>query len=298
MKRAGLLMAGLMAAVMLCSCASEQKQELHVATKPMTEQYILGEMLKAVIEDQTDLEVTVTKGVGGGTANIHPGMLSGDFDLYPEYTCTGWLNVLKETEVPEQEDELFEQLQQRYQEEFQLEWVGLYGFNNTYCLLVDTQSAQEYGLEKCSDLAGCADQLIFGANYDYYERPDGFPALCETYGLSFKETKDVDMGLKYTIFGKGEINVMPAYTTDAQMATADGVVLEDDKGLFDNYYCGTVVRQEVLEEYPQLRDALMLLDGAISNEEMAQMNYQLEIEHRDEADIAREFLLEKGIIAE
>ena len=79
---------------------------------------------------------------------------------------------------------------------------------------------------------------MFGANYDFYERADGFDALCEAYGLTFKDTMDLDIGLKYDAFEQREIDVMNVFTTDGQLSAVDGVVLEDDQGLYPSYMCG------------------------------------------------------------
>ena len=107
----------------------QKKDTIHIATKPMTEQFILGEMLSLLIEENSDLHVKITKGVGGGTSNIHPAMVKGDFDLYPEYTGTGWLVILKkDTLLPP--DKLYAELQKEYSREYGLKWVDPYGFNN------------------------------------------------------------------------------------------------------------------------------------------------------------------------
>lgn len=283
-------------ALFLNGCAKTEAATLNIATKPMTEQYILGQMIKILVEENTDLEVNITKGVGGGTANIHAGLLSGDFDLYPEYTSTAWLHVLKKEDVPDN-DTLFRELKKEYSEQYGLAWVGLYGFNNTFGLLVSEDFVEQYGLETYSDLAEHSDEMIFGAGYDFYEREDGFTALCDTYGIEFKEAVDMDLGLKYAAFGDKKVDVITVYTTDAQINIAKGSVLKDDKNFFVDYFCGTVVREEVLEKYPELEEVLMMLVGAISDEEMSAMNYALEVEQRDEAEIAREFLEAKGLIA-
>ncbi len=280
----------------MVGCGEKGKtSEINIATKAMTEQYVLGEILKILIEEHTDLKVNITKGVGGGTANIQAGLMAKDFDLYPEYTSTGWLFVLKKTEVPDDET-LYTQMKKEYLDQYGLEWLGQYGFNNTFRLLVDAESAQKYNIKTNSDLGKASEHLVFGANYDYYEREDGFKPLSETYQLNFADTKDIDIGLKYTALANGDVNVITVYTTDAQIYVADGVVLEDDKNFFANYYCATVVRAEVLEEHPELREVLAKLDGAISDEEMTAMNYALEVEHKDEAAIARDFLMSKGLI--
>lgn len=272
--------------------------KIQIATKPMTEQYILGEMLKQVIEDSTDYEVEITKGIGGGTSNIHPAMEKGEFDLYPEYTSSGWVLVLGHDADDVDDDEMFEQLKKEYEEQFDMTWEGLYGFNNTYTVAVRSDVAEEYDLSSTSDLAAVADQLVFGGNPDYLEREDGFELVKDTYGLNFKAVKDIDIGLKYEAMKSGDIDVTNAYTTDAQLGGGDVVALEDDRHLQVNYFCSTVVRKEALEEYPGLEDALMKMDGILTDTEMAGLNYQLEAEGRDEAEIAKDFLLEKGLIEE
>lgn len=271
---------------------------IKIATKPMTEQYILGEMLKLVIEDSTDYSVEITKGIGGGTSNIHPAMEKGEFDLYPEYTSSGWVMVLKHEASEVSDDDMFEKLKEEYEENFNMTWVGLYGFNNTYAIAVRKEVADEFQLKTTSDLAAVADQLVFGGNPDYIEREDGFKLVCETYGLNFKDVKDIDIGLKYHVMENGEIDVTNGFTTDAQLSRDDVVVLEDDRHLQVNYFCSTIVRKDSLENYPGLEDALMKMDGILTDKEMAGLNYQVEVEGKNEADVAKEFLTSKGIIAE
>lgn len=271
---------------------------IKIATKPMTEQYILGEMLKLVIEDSTDYSVEITKGIGGGTSNIHPAMEKGEFDLYPEYTSSGWVMVLKHEASEVSDDDMFEKLKEEYGENFNMTWVGLYGFNNTYAIAVRKEVADEFQLKTTSDLAAVADQLVFGGNPDYIEREDGFKLVCETYGLNFKDVKDIDIGLKYHAMENGEIDVTNGFTTDAQLSRDDVVVLEDDRHLQVNYFCSTIVRKDSLENYPGLEDALMKMDGILTDKEMAGLNYQVEVEGKNEADVAKEFLTSKGIIAE
>lgn len=278
--------------------AEADKEPLQIATKPMTEQYILGEMLKLVIENETDYQAEITKGIGGGTSNIQPAMEKGEFDLYPEYTSSGWVMVLDHEADEVDDDEMFEKLKEEYEENFDMTWVGLYGFNNTFAIAVRSDVAEEYGLKTTSDLAEVSDQLVFGGNPDYIEREDGFGLLKETYGLNFKDVKDIDIGLKYQAMKSGDIDVTNGFTTDAQLSQEDVTVLEDDKHLQVNYFCSTVVRNQALEEYPGLEEALMKMDGNLTDQEMAELNYQVEVEGKDEADVAEEFLISKGILEE
>ena len=262
----------------------------------MTEQYILGEMLKILIEDSTDYTVNVTQGIGGGTSNIHPAMEAGEFDLYPEYTSSGYVMVLDHSASGVSDEEIWETLQKEYHEKYGMAWVGLYGFNNTFAVAVRSDVAQQYNLKTTSDLAAVSGELVFGGNPDYIEREDGFGLLCETYGLEFKDVMDIDIGLKYQAMANGEIDVTNGFTTDAQLGSGDVVALEDDLKLQANYYCSTVVREDTLEEYPGLEEALMKMDGILTDTEMAELNYKLEIEGLDEHQIALDFLTEKGLI--
>ena len=269
---------------------------IRIATKPLTEQYILSEMLKLVIEDQTGYAVEITKGIGGGTSNIHPAMEAGEFDLYPEYTSTGWVLVLKHEAGSISDEEMLGKLNEEYNEQFDMSWVGEYGFNNTYAVVIRKEVADQYGLTTTSDMAAVSGELVFGGNPDYIERADGFGRLCEVYGLDFKEVRDIDIGLKYAALESKDIDVTNGYTTDAQLGRDDVQVLVDDLNLQVNYFCSTIVRNDALENYPGLREAIESLNLCLSDQEMAGLNYQVEVEGLNEADVARDYLEAKGLI--
>lgn len=276
--------------------AESGEEPIQIATKPMTEQYILGEMLKQLIEEKTDYAVEITKGVGGGTSNIHPAMEKGDFDLYPEYTSSGWMMVLEHDNPNIDDEEMFEKLKSEYSEKYQMTWTGLYGFNNTFAIAVNQDVAKQYNLKTGSDLAKVSSKLTFGGNPDYIERADGFHALCDAYGYKFKDVKDIDIGLKYQALEKGDIDVTNGFTTDAQLSGDTVKVLEDDKHYQANYFCSTVVREDTLKDYPQLEETLMLMDGILTDKEMAKLNDQVENQGKEDVDVAREFLISKGLI--
>lgn len=275
-------------------CGKKESGIVKIATKPMTEQFILSEMLGLLIEQDTDLQVEITKGVGGGTTNIHPALLKGDFDLYAEYTGTAWAFVMKRDDIPD-DDTMYQELQKSYHD-LGLTWTGLYGFNNTFALAVRNEVAEKYAINTYSDLAKVSNTLVFGANPDFYEKADGFPALEDSYGMKFQSTSDIDIGLKYKALESGDIDVTNAFTTDAQLAVADVKILEDDKHLFKNYFCGTVVREDTLKKYPELQPVLEKMNGLLTDKEMAAMNYQVEVEQQDELEVAKKFLTEKGLL--
>ena len=267
---------------------------IRIATKPMTEQLILGEMLKFVIEQDSGLKVALTPGVGGGTSNIMPAMENGDFDIYPEYTGTGWLKVLKRTDA--YDESRFAELQEEYRNRYHMEWLGMTGFNDTFGILVRRDLAERYQLKTYSDLARVAPQMNFGAQYDFFEREDGFSAMCRAYGMNFASTVDLDIGLKYQALDEGKLDSLIVFTTDGRLSKANGVVLDDDKNFFTSYECGMVVREEALSAHPELRDLLAHFDGLISEAEMAEMNDAVESGGEEPRAVARRFLEEKGVL--
>ena len=276
------------------SLNSKKDKTINIATKPMTEGYILGQMLTELIEQDTDLKVNMTTGVGGGTSNIHPAMLKGEFDLYPEYTGTSWEAVLKKE--GSYDESKFDELQKEYKEKYNLEYVNLYGFNNTYGLAVNRDIAEKYNLKTYSDLAAVSNNLIFGAEYDFFEREDGYKELQKVYNVDFKKKIDMDIGLKYQAMKDKKIDVMVIFTTDGQLAISDVVVLEDDKKMYPSYRAGTVVRSEILSKYPELKAVLEKLNNILDDKTMADLNYQVESEGKKPEDVAREYLQEKGLL--
>ena len=276
------------------SLNSKKDKTINIATKPMTEGYILGQMLTELIEQDTDLKVNITNGVGGGTSNIHPAIVKGEFDLYPEYTGTSWEAVLKKEDS--YDESKFDELQKEYKEKYNLEYVNLYGFNNTYGLAVNKDIAEKYNLKTYSDLAKISNNLIFGAEYDFFEREDGYKELQKVYNMNFKKQIDMDIGLKYQAMKDKKIDVMVIFTTDGQLAISDVVVLEDDKNMYPSYRAGTVVRSEILSEYPELKPVLEKLNNILDDKTMADLNYQVESEGKKPEDVAREYLQEKGLL--
>ena len=274
---------------------SPKSHVINIATKPMTEQFILGEMLQLLIEDKTDLEVNLTKGVGGGISNIHPALLKGDFDMYPEYTSTGYYHVYPEAEVLPH-DEMLELLIDGYEKDLGLNWTGFYGFNNTYGLLVRQEIVDKYQIKTYDDLAKYSHELTLGGEYDFFERADTYDAMVDMYGFKFKEIKQIDITLKYKAFEDEQIDVVIISTTDGPVSVLDGTVIKDNRSLFLTYEAATVIRKDTLEYYPQLKEPLMLLEGQITTEEMCAMNYDVEVNGRDDVEVAKEFLIAKGLL--
>ena len=267
---------------------------IHIASKPTSEGYILAEIVGTLIEADTNLKVTYTHGVGGGTSNIHPGMLRGDFDMYPEYTGTSWQIVLKHKE--DYKNDKFPMLSAEYKDKYHFLWKAMFGFNDTYSIGIRADLAKEYGIRTFTDLAKYAGQLKFGAEYDFFEREDGYKALANAYNYHFKDVVDMDNGLKYQALFDKKIDAMTVFTTDGQLSDSRVVVLEDDRNFYPSYMAGMVVREETLQKHPELEDVLHRLDGILDESTMAQLNKKVEIDKEDPKQVAKEFLQSKGLV--
>lgn len=291
------LLASALAIIMsisLVGCGSKQKKVV-VASKPMTEQYILAEMITALIETNTDIKVEKKLGIGGGTSNIQPAMLKGEIDIYPEYTGTGWLFVLKKKLIKDPVA-LYTEVKKEYSSKYAIKWLGLYGFNDTYALAIKKSVADKLNINTYSDLASKSDNLKFGGEPDFYEREDGYKALQKEYGFKFKEKKEMDIGLKYEAIKSDNVDIINAFSTDALLKKYDLKVIKDDKNFFPSYFATTLIREETLKKYPELENVLNKLEGKINDEEMTQMNYLVEKEKKDPKDVAIKFLKSKGVL--
>ena len=156
--------------------------------------------------------------------------------------------------------------------------------------------AKKYDLTRFSDLARYPDQFIFGAEYDFFEIHEGYEALCQYYDLKFKKTRDMDIGLKYEAIKSGKVDVMNIFTTDGQLNGGNLTVLKDDKNFFPSYYCTTVIREETLKAHPELEQTLEKMKGILTNAEMAELNYEVDIAGRPEQTVAADFLKKKGLL--
>ncbi|UJF29497.1 ABC transporter permease/substrate-binding protein [Kaistella sp. 97-N-M2] len=267
----------------------ENSKTIVVASKPTSEQFILGEIIAQRIENNTDIQVIRKFGIGGGTTNIQPAMLSGDLDVYVEYTGTAWLNVVKK-DLPENHLIDFTKLGKLYEENYDLKWLGLLGFNNTYGLAIGKDHPESQSITTYSDLAARSKDFIFGAEFDFFERSDAFPGLKKVYPFHFKSLEEMDINLRYQAFKQGKINAVDIFTTDAQIKRLNLKVLSDDKNYFPSYEAGIVIREEIIKKYPEVEKLLFDLKGKISTEKMQELNYEVEILKKSPAEVAQEFL--------
>ncbi len=285
----------LLAIIIIPRAFNNTNKNIVVATKPTAEQYILGEIISQLVENNTDIEVTRKFGIGGGTSNIHPALLKGEVDIYPEYTGTAWLFVLKNKQI-NNPDSLYAALQKEYAEKYNLHWACRLGFNNTFTIALPEQLAAKENITSFSDLAAKSNQFKFGAEFDFFEREDGFPGLNKVHSFNFKNKVELDINLKFQALENHTVDVINAFSTDSRIFEMKLRVLKDDKQFFPAYQAGIVIRNETLEKYPELTGMFEGLEGLINDEIMLELNYQVEIEKKAPADVAKSFLNKHGLL--
>lgn len=267
-----------------------------IGTKHFSEHIILGEMMAQIIESKTDLKV-VRRFDFPGTMFCHKAILSGDIDIYPEYTGTAYSAILGyEPHSNQSPDEIFNKVQADYNKQFDLKWLSPFGFNNTYAMVVRKKDKKEYGWEKISDLIDVAPSLVFGVASEFAERPDGLKGLENAYGLNFENVSDMDLNLVYNALKNGEVDLISANSTDGRIPAFDLAALEDDKSFFPPYEAAPLIREDTLAEHPELKEALEGLEDILDDNEMQRLNYEVDGKKRSPKAVAREFLQEKGLI--
>ena len=297
-KRFTILVSVLMlSALVLGACATEEEAvQIRISSKEFTEQFLLGNMYEMLL-DEAGFDATYSP--VGGTSENHEALLAGEIDIYPEYTGTALLTHLEGSYDPSMSaDDVYNTVATEYADRWDLTLLNSTGFNNTYCLTMTQEKASELGVSTVSDLSVKAPELIFGTTQEFVDRADGLPGLQETYGgFNFAEVLGLDPGLLYSGLDEGEIDVTTCFGTDGQIAAFNLVVLEDDKGFWPPYPVAPVIRTEVLEANPEIEDILNQLAPILDGATMSALNWEVAGNAREADEVAREFLVENGLIS-
>ena len=286
--------------MLLSACAGQPggsaggNATIRVASKDFTEQFILGHMYALVLENAG---FTVERRLNlGGTPVVHEALLNGQVDLYPEYTGTGLLTVLKQ-EVMSEPAAVYQTVNEMYREQFDLVWLQPAPMNNTQALAMTRARAEDLGIRTISDMVARAGELVMVGPPEFVEREDGLPGIKAVYGdFELRDYIAVDPGLRYQALTSGEADVAVAFGTDGEIAAFDLVVLEDDRNMFPPYQVAPVIRSEVLEANPGIEDVLNDLSARITNEVMQSLNYEVSGNQREPEEVAREWLQQQGLI--
>jgi osmoprotectant transport system substrate-binding protein len=283
--------AALLAALVGCSSGGS-KASITIGSKNFTENIILAHMMADVIEHETGLKVERKVNLGGSNV-AWKALLNNDIQLYPDYTGTITANYYQEKTGSS--EETFKKTQELLKRD-NLVFPNKFGFNNTYTLAVTQETAQKLNLKSFSDLVKVSPNLMLGCEFEFKDRPDGYPGLQKTYGMNFKDVKGMDHGIMYRSLTDKQVDVIDAYSTDGQIKVNNLVILEDDKAFFPPYDAGPLVRGDILEKYPEIKTALAKLDGAMTESDMQELNAKVDSEGLKAETVANDFLKEKGLL--
>jgi glycine betaine/choline ABC-type transport system substrate-binding protein len=280
--------------LVLTACGPPRRDRIVVGSKNFTEQLILGELIAQQIENRTHLPVE-RRFYLAGTYIAQQAILGGRIDVYPEYTGTALTAILKQQPTSDPK-EVFDRVKTEYERQFDLTLGKPLGFNDTFAIEIRGEDARALGLKTISQAAAHTPKWRPGFGYEFMERPDGYKGLVAAYGLKFAgQPRIMDLGLTTRALKNKQVDLIAGNTTDGLIPAFDLFVLEDDRHYFPPYEAVPVVRQETLKEHPEVRSALDELAEKISDDDMRQLNYAVDGQHRNAPDVVREFLRKKGL---
>ena len=278
------------------SAAHGKSGVLRVGAKNFTENLLLGEMIAQLLEARTGLRVERRFGLGG-TMIAHNALREGAIDLYVEYTGTALTTILRAPSMHDP-DAVLDRVRKAYAEKFGLVWLKPFRINNAYALAVRGQEAKRRGWATISDLAADAGSLRAGFTPEFSERPDGYPGLKQAYGLAFRHVYDIEAALMYRALAEGEVDVISAYATDGRIGALGLTLLKDDRQFFPPYFAVPVVRKDVLERHPEIRDVIALLSDVLDEPTMRGLNWAVDGEKKNPRKVATQFLRARGLVPE
>jgi osmoprotectant transport system substrate-binding protein len=282
-------------AALLLSCSPSHADRIVVGSKNFTESFILGELMAQQIEAHTSLKVE-RRFYLAGTYICQQAILAGRIDVYPEYTGTALTAILKQPAGRDRMD-VYQRVKREYERRFGLDLGPPFGFNDTFAMEIRGEDARRLNIRTLSQAAAFTPQWRAGFGYEFMERPDGYGGMVATYGLHFAEQPRImDLGLLARALKDHQIDFAGGNATDGLIPALDLIALEDDRHFFPPYEAVPVIRQQTIQEHPDVARVLAELDGKISNAQMQRMNYAVDGQHRDPREVAREFLLETKLV--
>jgi osmoprotectant transport system substrate-binding protein len=281
-------------AVLLSGCAPPRPDHPVIGAKNFTEQVVLGELLAQEIEAKSNLKVE-RRFYLAGSYICHQALVSGRIDAYVEYTGTALTAILKQP-VDRDPQRVFETVRTLYASRYGVVAAQPLGFENTFAMVIRGDDSRALGVTTLSQAARYTPQWRLGVGYEFEQRPDGLAGLSSAYGLKFASApRTMDLGLLYRALNAHQVDMIAANSTDGPIQAFNLVALEDDRHYFPPYQAVPLVRAEALERWPQIQVALNALAGKISADDMRAMNEAIDGQHRDPAEVVREFRARKGL---
>jgi len=271
--------------------ASTAQARVVVGSKDFTESSLLAEIVAQMLEARG---VSVERRLELGGNLPHEALVSGTLDLYPEYTGTSFTAILHHTPISDPRA-VYDQTKQDYASKFNVDVSAPVGFENTFAILVRGADARRLNLKTISDAAPHTPQWRAGFGQDFMSRADGYPGFSKTYGLRFKEVREMDLSLTYIALSSNQVDLIAANSTEGRITTLDLFQLADDRRYFPPYEAVYLVRQDSLARVPALREVLDRLANAISTDEMRRLNFEIDGNKRDPKEVVKQWLDSKGL---
>lgn len=286
----------------LAGCSSDSSdEEIVLLEGQFAEINIIMHALGDKIEEETDLKVKYHDSMN--TVAASEAMIAEEVDVYVSYDGTLLTTILGHdpSDVPEGET-LFDYAKEIGAKEKGLTLTEKFGFENTYGLAVKEAYADENNIETISDLKANTKDLVFGAEHEFFDEQGTmrFKPFNEHYGIEWKDSRSIDMGLKYSAIDNGNIDVVMVYSTDGLNKKSELKVLEDDLAFFPEYYASFLIRDDLFEKYkevaPELEEILLSFSDTLDNATMAEMNYEVDSGDKTAKEVAKEFLEKEGLL--
>jgi osmoprotectant transport system substrate-binding protein len=281
--------------VMACvSCSPPRPNHPVIGAKNFTEQVVLGELLAQEIEAKSGLKVD-RRFYLAGSYICNQALVAGRIDAYVEYTGTALTAILKQP-LDRNPQTVLATVRRLYASRYGVIVNQPLGFENTFAMVIRGDDARRLHLTTLSQAAQYTPNWRLGVGYEFEQRPDGLPGLSAAYGLRFAEPpRTMDLGLLYRALTAHQVDMIAASSTDGPIQALGLVVLQDDRHYFPPYQAVPLVRDDALRRWPQIGVALDALAGKISEDEMRRMNEAVDGQHRDPAEVVREFRSQKGL---
>jgi osmoprotectant transport system substrate-binding protein len=290
--------AAVFALLLLTACEPPRSSRVTIGAKNFTEQVVLGELLAQEIEVATGQPVA-RRFYLAGSYICQQALVSGRIDAYVEYTGTALTAILKQPLPPigqRDQAQVFDTVRRLYAQRYGIRVEPGLGFEDTFAMVVRGADAQRMGLKTISDAVPHAPQMRLGVGYEFEERPDGLRGLEAAYGLKFAEApRLMDLGLLYRALSNKQVDMVAGNSTDGPIRALGFVALEDDRHYFPPYEAVPLVREDSLRRHPGIQIAMDKLAGKLTADEVREMNNAVDGEHRDVADVVREFRRNKGL---
>lgn len=257
-----------------------------VGSKDFTENLIVAEIYAQALESNG---IQVSRKFNIGSSIVHTALINKEIDLYPEYTGTGLLSILKHEPVTDPK-KVYDIVKEEYKKQFNLVWLDYSPANDSQGLVISKAASDQYGIKTISDLQKNADKIRFASQGEFDQRDDGIPALTKTYGqFKFKSSAIYDNSLKYKILTDDKADVAVAYTTEGQLVDPKFVVLEDDKHVWPPYNLAPVVSQSVLSANPKIETVLNKVSTLIDSKTIIALNAKVDVEKQEYKTVAADF---------